>query len=435
MKKREEEARKKREAEKPRRDMKIEMISIPGKSWEEKMTEEGESETKNEGVYDLLTLKTCSEIVLQDGKSYPESEDDSMPSDSTEKEEKDQLSGNVFNSLFNELNCRNEKNGKVEASKSFTSHRLLAIEETEEVAEEISVNTSNSEECTFIKIASSDIDILKPENSLGESAKKAVQIKIMEAGSNDLATVNLIDDDSDNESVETVINTQEGSGGIEKETEKFYQGIEISKNEMVQEENKSECHSGNLDNIEVQNDYKENQSSDNQSHKLTTSSSAEKLCQVSKSCKRTHDCEYLDIASKRSHLIEEIEPKSDSGSQHTGGALLEWCRQHFKKEANKFTKKKSPLIDRCIESLITHKGTQGNWMSAKCNPENFLMHTNANLGIFRSIVDAPSPVQNFLAEPLPFSIVCHIFFALSYFFYQFRSHLALCGLKKMRHSE
>ncbi|XP_076241038.1 uncharacterized protein LOC143183398 [Calliopsis andreniformis] len=383
MREKEEETKKKQErAEGVQKDEKIETVYFSRETSEEKVTQE-ELDKKKEGVYDLLNLKTCPKILLQDVKTYSEDEGSSKFSESTKKEKREDLSGGVFNSLFNELNYKNRRNRKLETSKSLSSHKLLAIEEIEETVEEPSENSSNLENCISVNKVTSHTDILKSENIQEKVKTEVHRIEIVEVHSSDFGTTNSTDDDeSDNESVKTVIDMYEESTKIETESGHADQRIDTNKS-IAESKDRSYTLSSTPENTEAQRDHKSEENSDVQSlNTLTTSSGTEKTNQTLKSYKRTHDCDHLDIASKKSHLIEEVDSEKNS-RQKTGSEVFEWCRRHLMKEAKQFMKNGSPLIDRCIESLITHKGAEGNWRSSTCDPDQFLTCASSSLDMFR----------------------------------------------------
>ncbi|KAK9294734.1 hypothetical protein QLX08_010755 [Tetragonisca angustula] len=276
-------------------------------------------ETSSSGVYDLLNLKTCPTILLSDMKPYPRNEDVSLLRKSAKKEVNDEdRSSRLFDSLFDEMNRRNDTSDQSGKLSKSISTELLDLEEREKTVEESAC-------------CSSDADAIPLDREIVKN--KSVRIEILEANP---VSVLLDDDDevSENESVKTVINKYE-----------------------INEQ-------GNVDtNIRKEESLTVNEAQNDTKHLDTRPNDASCLerCQSFKSHKRSLDCEYLDVASKKSHLIEEMDAEGDSSDRKTTSALSEKCRQHFMKEAKKFTKKESPLIDRCIESLITNRNSEGNW--------------------------------------------------------------------------
>ncbi|XP_043507715.1 rootletin [Frieseomelitta varia] len=288
--------------------------------------------SSSQGVYDLLNLKTCPTILLSDMKPCPKNEDVSLLRKSAKKEVNDEdRSSRLFDSLFDEMNRRNDTSDQTGKLSKSISTELLDLEEREKTVED-------SAGC------SSDRETVK---------NKSVRIEILEANP---VSVLFDDDDevSESESVKTVINKYEinEQGNVD---------TNIRKEESLTVD-------------EAQNDTKH---LDTRPNDAATSSCLER-CQSSKSHKRPLDCEYLDVASKKSHLIEEMDAEGDSSDRKTTSALSEKCRRHFMKEAKKFTKKESPLIDKCIESLITNRNSEGNW-KVKCNQEDFLSFTATNV--------------------------------------------------------
>lgn len=309
-------------------------------------TKENKEVSSSQSVYDLLNLKTCPTILLSNVKSYPRNEDASMLCESAKKQGNEDRSSGLFNSLFNEMECRDSSNKREKMSKSISSHELLTLEEAEEAVEE----TARSSSCT-------DIILSDQENF----QNKSVRIEITGA---DPVNATLLDDDeeSESESVKTVINNYE----------------EINREEdtrtNIAKENNSECVSDSSNVTGVQNKM---QQLDTRFDGII-SSSVEKSSQSSKSHKRSRDCEYLDVVSKKSHLIEEVDIEKDRSDGRTTGEVFEKCRRHFMKEAKKFVQKESPLINQCIESLITNRNSEGNW-KMQSSQEDFLSFTTANL--------------------------------------------------------
>lgn len=310
-------------------------------------TKENKEVSSSQSVYDLLNLKTCPTILLSNVKSYPKNEDASMLCESAKKEGNEERSSGLFNSLFNELEYRDSSNKREKMPKSIGSHELLTLEEAEEAVEE----TVQSPSCT-------DIILSDQENF----QNKSVRIEITGA---DPVSAALLDDDeeSESESVKTLINN------YEEINEKGDTRTNIVK------ENNSECVSDSSSVTGVQNKM---QQLDTTFDGTIISSSVEKSSQSSKSHKRSRDCEYLDVVSKKSHLIEEVDIEKDRGDGRTTGEVFEKCRRHFMKEAKKFVQKESPLINQCIESLITNRNSEGNW-KIQSSQEDFLSFTTANL--------------------------------------------------------
>ncbi|XP_060828002.1 uncharacterized protein LOC132913588 [Bombus pascuorum] len=338
------------ESKRSRNVKKIEIIEDVAEKISEASNKEETKENKevssSQSVYDLLNLKTCPTIQLSNVKSYPRNEDASMLCESAKKEGNKDRSSGLFNSLFNEMEYRDSSNKREKMSKSISSHELLTIEEAEEAVEE----TARSSSCT-------DIILSDQENF----QKKSVRIEITGA---DPVNATLLDEDeeSESESVKTVINN------YEEINEKGDTRTNIVK------ENNSECVSDSSSVTEVQNKMQQLDTT----FDGTISSSVEKSSQSSKSHKRSRDCEYLDVVSKKSHLIEEVDIEKDRSDERTTGEVFEKCRRHFMKEAKKFVKKESPLINQCIESLITNRNSEGNWKIQR-NQEDFLSFTTANL--------------------------------------------------------
>lgn len=68
--------------------------------------------------------------------------------------------------------------------------------------------------------------------------------------------------------------------------------------------------------------------------------------------KRIREAEDIQVGTKKSLLIEEMDPGRKSEERKTRSHISERCRQHAIQEARKFVRKASPLIDKCITTLI-----------------------------------------------------------------------------------
>ncbi|XP_026671572.1 dynein assembly factor 1, axonemal homolog [Ceratina calcarata] len=310
---------KKREEARSRNIKKVAEKNVPKKDEEKR-------ETSSQNVYDLLNLKTCPKILLKDVNDSPESEDTSMFCQSTEKDEKRSMG--VFNSFFNEINLRSRTDMKPEkALKSTASHELVAIEEVDEVEETLRFSSSNdvtSDNATAYSKLNNDQEIVK---------KEAVRIEILDAN-----PINSTDDESD-ESVKTVIDNYEKPAEINEESD-----LKEKTDEDTSDASKS---------VDLQNGSKD----------------APKLH------KRTRDYECMDVVSKKSHLIEELDDEKNMQGPKTTSQVAEKCRRHMLREARKFVKKESPLIDKCIENLITNRNDKCTWNTK----EDFLTSSALNL--------------------------------------------------------
>ncbi|XP_076680485.1 uncharacterized protein LOC143375366 [Andrena cerasifolii] len=372
-------------------------IEIVEEDTSEKVSEQNSTqEEKTEGVYDLLNLKTYSKLLLQDVKTHAEDEGNSTHSAPTEPEQAEASAG-VFSSLFNELECNSRRNAKLETSKSLGYHELLTIEEIEEVGEDSpGYHPSVIEEPP----STSDTPIL--ESSEEKLEQESVRIEIVEVTS-DVTPVNSTDDESDSESVETVINLQEKPVAIHEEAKCSDRKAEADKETTnAQEENRPECCPiGAAESVQVQMFHKEYESPETRTwNAVAMASQAGKSNHSAKSCKRTCDCECLGVARKKSHMIEEMEPEESNDTKAISEASAR-CREHLTKEVKRFARKESPLIDRCIENLINNQGTAGgNWMS-NCNFNEFVACTAATVGSAKPPPPAPfcGSLANSLARP------------------------------------
>ncbi|PBC29261.1 Leucine-rich repeat-containing protein [Apis cerana cerana] len=371
--------RQREEAERSKNVKRVEIVEVDKEEKKEGGGEEREEASKNvkevvkdekdvspcQGVYDLLNLKKCPQILLKDVKAHVKTdEDDAMLKCESVKSDnsKDRLSG-LYNSLFNEMNYRSgiDKN---RSRKSLSSQELLTLEKIDETAEE----TTRSASC--IDIISSDID-----NSEIISVKsEPVDVKIMEPSTANVTSINSTDDEiSDSESVKTIINNYDKPREIDEQ-------VKANTNQDVSGEPGGDK-ADNVKIIEAQGDNDEIQSSETASEResaKSSSSNVEKSTISSKSHKRSRDCECQDVASKKFHLIEEMDAEQNAtSSEKMVDGISEKCKRHFIKEAREFMKKESPLIDRCIDDLISKK-SKGNW-DLKNNQEDFLTCTALNI--------------------------------------------------------
>nr|XP_033336593.1 dynein assembly factor 1, axonemal homolog isoform X2 [Megalopta genalis] len=314
-----------------------------------------EAEVKKEGVYDLLNLKECPKILLQNVKTYPDDECEDVSAEPSVSESKD------LDSLFSELELKNQRIVK-RGLKSRSFHELLTIEETEEAIEETAKESGLIRRVSSTAIPS---DFTKLDNYRGLMKKEPVKIEITDATSGDPRSTNE-DDESDNESVKTVIDLFDGTTNSDPKQEIVNEPVKAS------EKNASERFSEDSEAAEEQNCIKENSDVS-----VNCSSSS----QASKTRKRMHDCECLNMTSKKSHLIEKAGSERISGSRKSGGEVAERCKRHAMKEAKKFLQKESPLIEKCIESLINDR-KKCSWTFRNC--EDFFACTAENLSSSRS---------------------------------------------------
>ncbi|XP_076390672.1 uncharacterized protein LOC100881639 isoform X2 [Megachile rotundata] len=285
LKKREEETKKKPEEEQ-KVTKKIEILEADDK----KITKEKEEIelSSSDSVYDLLNLKTCQKILLKDVQTYPENEDRIFD----EPTQQEDPSSGIFSSLFKELNSKSRVNADLRKSKAGSHCELPVIEESEEVNE--------------------------------DAQRKKVPKKFVKREVDD-ASSNSTDNESDVDSIVTVIDLYDKSTKGPSSDQK--QNSDTVTNTTEKSERK----------VSEQNTRRSKVESSNKSSL--------------KSCKRTGDNDSDDVAIKRSHLIEEI----DSEKEKIGYDVAERCRRHVMKEAKAFMKKKSPLIDQYIEDFITNR--------------------------------------------------------------------------------
>nr|XP_031848133.1 dynein assembly factor 1, axonemal homolog [Nomia melanderi] len=366
MRKREEESgisaeEKKGEPEGTSSARKIEIIDdAPEKNLKDTVSRE--TKEGNEGVYDLLNLKECPKILVHDVKSYHNDKDDAALCEPTKTESKEEPSVAAFQSLFDELDSRDRRNVKREKSHSF--HELFVIDESEESVEETREG-SNLNRCA--SSASVSLEIVRSKSNRESIKKEPVRVKIAEA----TKLTNSDEDESDNESVKTVINLYEGSAKSDQKRETTKNPVNFSDSSTLG------CLPKLSETVKLQ---KNDQGSGRQALDTpVTSPQDEKWSQTSKTRKRLHDNECMDPASKKSHLIEEADSEKGSTGCKSSNDIAERCRQHAKKEAKKFMQKESPLIDRCIKDLIAKSKVEDNWRFRSRDHEEFLTCTAMGL--------------------------------------------------------
>ncbi|XP_076645997.1 uncharacterized protein LOC143355212 [Halictus rubicundus] len=341
---------------------KIDIVDdTPEKDPNDAVPKREQTEEKREGVYNLMNLKECPKLLVQDVKPYPDDENEIF----VESMKEENIEAGVFNSLLNELELKNQRNAK-RGLKSRSFHELSTIEESEEAIEETARVSSSIRRVSSTSIPS---DFVKLESCQTLLKKEPVRVEITEA-SHDLRTTNSIEDDeSDNESVKTVIDLYDGNTNFDRKRETANASVKIPKNDVSERF----CEGSEV----AENSVKED-SSDASANCLSDGKSNN---QATNTRKRMHDCECLDMVSKKSHLIEEVGSERVSGSRKSGGEVAERCRRHAMKEAKKFLQKESPLIERCIESLINDR-ERYSWTFG--NREDFFASTAAGLSSARS---------------------------------------------------
>ncbi|OAD54985.1 Dynein assembly factor 1, axonemal like protein [Eufriesea mexicana] len=348
----------------------------------EKVADKAEAEGKKEvsspqGVYDLLNLKTCPNILLKSVRTYPENEDASMLCESSKNEGNQERLSGVYKYLFNEMENRNETDKRFE-KKSISSHELLHLEKIEEAEEGIARSSS----CVDMTLSDSDTAKLVNED-------KSVRIEILEASPN-IEPVNSVEDNELDESLKInnyAIDNNNMGEGIKEEADET--------SNVPEENNFGENQIGDSQRtVKVRNDSNETQSSETQSAtSMELPSHMEKSIHSTKSQKRSRDGKSQDTARKKSHLIEEMDAEKDRGDRETGNKLTEKCRRHFMEEAKKFVKKESPLIDKCIENLLTNRNPEGKW-NLNRGQEDFLACASFSPFFDKTVEDSEQMVSS-----------------------------------------
>ncbi|XP_028048864.2 LOW QUALITY PROTEIN: uncharacterized protein LOC105837923 [Monomorium pharaonis] len=358
----------------------------------------------SQGVYDLMTLKTCLPNALSDSAgTYSVKDAGSYECEQSTKMDQEE-SREVFSSLFAELRNRDCVK-KVQKPK--VSTELMVLEERLD-HEKSAIDTEKKSVSTLIDVkdfVDSDEQSLKRENIVQRDY--CTEVEILEGKVNDLSfelsegKKNI--DESDDDSFKTAMSVQEDS----QFSEGNYDSLEILK--LTNTENNLdkiiELSSVKNENIDHSIDNRQKEVMLNKEHndaiyvdkindeteklldkmeilatKRGFSAGTEKsnsqvkslvrkmdhlsLERTSRSSrligKRIREAEDIEVSNKKSFLIEKISPGRKSPEERKSRSQIsERCRQHLIKETKKFAKKVSPLIDTCITNLIKEAENAG----------------------------------------------------------------------------
>lgn len=347
-------------------------------------------------VYDLMTLKTCPNVFPESTETYGARDASSLEGEQPTKVQ--EKSCGVLDSLFAEL--RNRHNDR-RIRQSNVSNELMAVEGT--------LNSQTSaidaeRQCIYNLIhATTNVDSDEQpanRNNIAEAGENFdAKMDILENKFNSLSFESLkekknmdeSDDESDNESFKTatslpedtqIVESNQGSPqglilpAIENNNDKI---INVIKNKSIDNPLDNHCEKIALDKEErddaiggdKENDKAERSPDSSSGRGLSTETtklpnsqvkllvrtmdrlSLERTSQPSRlTGKRTREAEDIRVSTKKSFLIEEVDSGRRLGKRKTRGQISERCRQHAIQEARKFVKKASPLIDKCITTLI-----------------------------------------------------------------------------------
>lgn len=336
-----------------------------------------------QNVYDLMTLKTCPNIFPDSRETYYAKDYECERSTKIQGER----SRDVFDNLFAELRHRDSPQ---EMRKPNVSSELMTLEETpylekstidmEEKSVSVIINTT-----TQPNLIDSDGQFSNRDNIIED--KSGAKTEILEdqfcSFSFEPSDIKKDIDESDDDSFKTATSIQEDPQILENTQESLdisklsdennSQIIDLTKDESIDESVNKEGHN------DASYENKENERTEKFSDKIEPSISKEQklstgieksdsqvkslvrtmkhlsLQKTSQSSrfrgKRIREAEDIEISNKRSFLGEEMNGRK-SEERKSRSQISERCRQHLIQEAKKFTKKVSPLIDRCITTLI-----------------------------------------------------------------------------------
>lgn len=288
--------------------------------------------------------------------------------------------------LFTELKCQKHVQKMCEST---ISNDLIPPEKTSVFEQSEQENISN-----IINMADSDFDE-QPDNIV-EADDKSVKFEISGDKFNNLPFESAEEkknvDESDDDSFKTATSLQEDSQILENNQESseicnfsnkkdnYDKTVDSTKSENIDDliSCKEIILDGEQNNI-VCEDKKTDNKASKSFHKIEMSNSERELStEIEKSSsqvesfvqtmdrlslkgtglpsrfigKRTREAEDVEISNKKSLLIKEINPGRKSEERKPRSQISERCRQHLIQETKKFTKKVSPLIDKCITNLM-----------------------------------------------------------------------------------
>lgn len=338
-----------------------------------------------QNVYDLMTLKTCPKVLPDSKGTYHTKDYEGKQSTEIQGEK----SRGVFDSLFAELRHRDSR----QTRKPNVSNELMILEEIP-YSENSAIDTEEKSVSALIdttmetNLVDSDGRSSNRESIIDD--KSYAKIEILEDKFCDLsfesseAKKNV--DESDDDSFKTAtsfLSIQDDSQILESIQESLEiprlsdennsEIIDLAKNETIDESINKDHKDAIYENEE--NDktgrFSDKMESLRKEQKLLTEiekpdSKVESLVDTMKHLsldktnqssrfrgKRIREAEDIEISNKRSFLDEKMNVrKSEGGMRKSRNQISERCRQHLIQEAKKFTKKVSPLIDRCITTLI-----------------------------------------------------------------------------------
>lgn len=343
-------------------------------------------------VYDLMTMKTCPSYLPDSTETYSVKDTDNYICEQSAKVPQEK-SGGIFNSLFAELKNRDNIQ---KISKTKVSSELMILEE--KLEENSTMDTKQKSIPKIINMT--DVDFA--EQNVSKCKKIEIdenysKIEDLEDKFNNLllksSEMKKNVDESDDDSFKTATSLVEDSPILESNQEspkvlKLSNAedncdkiIDSNKNENV---DLNDCCEKIVSNKERNDLICENKKIidkiEKSSAKMETSNSEQKLSTGTEESnsqmeslvraidrltlgrtnqtslrltgKRTREAEDVEVNNKKSFLIKEINSGRKSDERKSRSQISEKCRQHVIQETKKFAKRVSPLIDKCITSLI-----------------------------------------------------------------------------------
>lgn len=341
-------------------------------------------------VYDLMTLKTCPKVFSESRETYAVKSENNLECERSEKVQ--EKSCKVFGSLFAELRSRDSDCRKCKLN---VSNELMAVEGTS--SSQTSAIDAERKYIYNIIHTTTPMNVDSDEQSSNrESTERGdgnfdAKIDILEDKFDILSFESPKEkknmDESDDESFKTatslpedtqVVESDQGSlesfrsPKIEKNNDNIVDIIKQSVDNSVDDRYKEIVSHKESDNViceDKKNDKTERSLDSNNERVLSTEITKVHNSQVelvagkmnrlslqrtsqSLTGKRTREAEDIQVSTKKSLLVEEVDLDRKSEERKTRSQISERCKQHAMQEARKFVKKASPLIDKCITTLI-----------------------------------------------------------------------------------
>lgn len=338
-----------------------------------------------QSVYDLMTLKTFPNTLPDTTETYPMKDTNGYQ---YEPSAKPREKAGTYSSFLTELRCQNKMPKNCESN---VSKELISLERKLDPETSMTDDTAEKSLFNVTRNLESEKECSKCKN-IAETSDKCVKIEILEDKFNDVSLESPQEkkntDESDDDSFKTATSLQEDSQvpGNNQESREVRQ-LQNNCDKLIdakQRENvvdltdtcRKEIISNDGDDDAIRKDEDTNDEVEDSPNKTTGNSeqefpmkeldsevksfvqamdrlSVERTNQPSRLMgKRTREAEDVEISNKKSFLIEEFHSGRNSEERKPRSQVSEKCRQHLIQETRRFAKKVSPLIDKCITSLI-----------------------------------------------------------------------------------